>query len=90
VADGSQTDVGNSEVEVEIEESFNSEETTLTFLNNINNDNSDNSVEVDDSFNDFSTSFDLGLDNVGNTDNSVDIDGDVLDIDAFIDDIVIP
>jgi hypothetical protein len=86
VAGGDQTDVGNSVEITDIDDSFNTDESETTVLNNVGNDYSDNSTTVRDSFNDESTDIEVDLEDIGNTDNSVDIGGDfdpdLIDVDV--------
>jgi hypothetical protein len=85
VANGPQSNVGNTAETTTISDSFNTDESVTQILNNVGNDYSDNSVDLDNVGNDYSEDFDIDLDDVGNTDNSVDIgdiDNDLIDVDV--------
>jgi len=79
VANGDQTDVGNSEETTTVEDSFNEETTDTTVIVDSGNDSSDNSTTVTDSGNDSSTSVSAEVNDSYNADNSLTVAADELE-----------
>ncbi len=76
VANGDQTDVGNSEETTTVEDSFNEETTDTTVIVDSGNDSSDNSTTVADSGNDSSTSSSVEVNDSYNADTSLTVAAD--------------
>lgn len=78
VANGDQSDVGNTDVDTTVEGSYNTDASETTSVTDSGNDFSDNSTDVADSFNDASTTSSTSIEESFNTDDSITVDDGAL------------